>query len=328
MILVGKQALFAKLDAIEEAALALKRVGAVVILKPVSRSLEFASGTFYRVGLAVNLDAIRGPLWSRLSNKQSPGSYRSFADCFRTSATVSGFNPGGKVEKEELQLATGNIPVITKTEARERGAGDLPAARAAASFFEHAFPTFLEKARADKDIGDGLTEEIWSELRRYKKMPIGVPKTQAAPIIYKKILAHSAAKRLFSKTFGINEALAPRLGTAITQVNDQAEKEQSEQDKWNFHWAGVIMRDGSDYVTLENCAVELDEATAEEIRLNSDAFQPNRTVTNQKYSKQDLINERWYFKMHGVGSQSFHSENLEDPHATPSVITLPFAKVM
>jgi hypothetical protein len=144
--------------------------------------------------------------------------------------------------------------------------------------------------------------------------------------VYKKILAHAPAKALFSTTFGINEALAPAIGTAITQVNDVAEKDASHEEKWNFHWAGVIMRDGADYVTLENCAVELDDATVEELRHNSDAFRENRTVISGMYTKQDLINERWYFKMHGTGAQSFHSENLLDPHATPSAITLPFAK--
>jgi hypothetical protein len=326
MILVDKRHLFAKRDAIEEAAAALRQTGAVVTLVAGNERHDFASGQFYLVSPAVNAEAVAGKLWTRLRAKQSDGSYRSFADCFRTSATVSGINPGLQNQREELRLATGTIPVMSKLAARDHGVGDSPAARAAGSFFEYALPLFLQRALADEGVRNQLTDDIVTELDKYSKLPIGLTKSGRAPMVYKKILAHAPAKALFATTFGINESLAPAIGTAITQVNDQAEKEASQEDKWNFHWAGVIMRDGSDYVTLENCAVELDEATAEEIAANSDAFRENRTVTSGMYTKQDLINQRWYFKMHGTGGQSFHAENLLDTHATPSAITLPFAK--
>ena len=66
---------------------------------------------------------------------------------------------------------------------------------------------------------------------------------------------------------------------------------------WNFHWAGVVMTDGPDHVTLENLSVEL---------------------TSVK-------NDLWYFKMYGPGEQSFHAETKRtDTHVGANAITLPF----
>jgi len=67
------------------------------------------------------------------------------------------------------------------------------------------------------------------------------------------------------------------------------------RDLWNFHWAGVIMKDESDYVSLENLSVE---------NLN-------------------VKNDLWYFAMYGPLDQSFHSEAGKDPHVGQYPITLP-----
>ncbi len=54
---------------------------------------------------------------------------------------------------------------------------------------------------------------------------------------------------------------------------------------WNFHWAGVILKDGGDYVTLENLSVE-DPGT---------------------------LNENWFFQMFGTEQkdQTFHAQYAE-----------------
>ena len=338
-IVASNKVLYARPAVILQAAQALKDVGALVTLRVGERGFAFIaedssvmailSQDYAKVELALNPEAVKGPLWSRLSKKQVPDQYRSFADCFRTSATVSGINPGAMGQKEELRLPTGVVSVMGKLEAVENGVLDTPAARSTASFFMHALPKFLDILNTRDSLPVGYKNIIQS-LERYKRVS-GKTKTETGPVAYKAILADDAAKKLFADTFGVNEALAPTIGTALTQVNDPVEKETSTGEKWNFHWAGVIMTDGKDYVTLENCAVEISDATAGEIVENTDivneATDPQeRTMKNPRYTKQDLINDRWYFKMYGEGKDSFHATNLADTHATPSAITLPVSK--
>lgn len=328
----GPKKLYATPDLITKAAQELAAVGALVTLKASSdnTTYSFEGKDLVKVELALNETAVKGQLWQRLKNKQpGQGGYRSYADCFRTSATVSGINPGVGGQKEELHLPTGTVKVMGKLEAVERGVTDTPAARAEASFFDHAIPKFVEvlEARHDK----ATYTELIVLLKGYQA---GKSKIDAGILRYKKVLATEGANKLFASTFGINEALAPAVGTALTQVNDPAEKataEEQGQEKWNFHWAGVILRDGADYTTLENCAVEISDATAQQITDNADIVNEGtnpqtRTMKSQRYTKQDLINDRWYFKLYGPEKQSFHAENLADPHATPSAITLPVSK--
>jgi len=99
---------------------------------------------------------------------------------------------------------------------------------------------------------------------------------------------------------GINERAQIEVGLALTQVNDPVEKIQAgaqRLDKWNFHWAGIILETDSDYVILENFA--LDSLTL-------------------------MWNEAWRFRMHSKvnADQSFHAENTRGPYATATTFTV------
>jgi hypothetical protein len=121
----------------------------------------------------------------------------------------------------------------------------------------------------------------------------------AAETVYRLILDQKPLGELLGKTFGINEYVTPRVGEALTQVNDRTEKKARDADKtrdlWNFHWAGVIMTDGADYITLENIAVDDLRDVSEEDKLrnpdlfpevkNPDAATPGHAATQPKSSK-------------------------------------------
>ena len=334
MALEGSRKLYVRPHVLKAAAEALETNGALVTLKSSSDKTTYSinSVDYVLVELAINPTAVRGRLWERLRKKQPQKGYYSFADCFRTSATVSGINPGAPGQKEELRLPTETIPMMTKLESIENKVPDTPAARATATFFSHAFPKFLTQLKGLADLSPAYAPLI-AELERYSRL-LGEAKTQGGPRVYKAILATAGAKKLFTSTFGINEDIVPAIGVALTQVNDPTEKEEAGErgeDKWNFHWAGIILVDGGDYITLENCAIELEEATVAEMGWNADILNEadtpkGRTVKSQTFTKQDIINDRWYFKMYSRGEKSFHSENLADSHATPSAITLPVSK--
>jgi hypothetical protein len=63
------------------------------------------------------------------------------------------------------------------------------------------------------------------------------------------------------------------------------------KDPWNFHWAGVVLLDGHDFVTLENLSVEAED-------------HPNRKWYFQMYRTLDALDEydRYY-------AQTFHGDN-------------------
>ncbi len=122
--------------------------------------------------------------------------------------------------------------------------------------------------------------------------------------------------------FGLNESITPRIGDALVFLADPREyaknKEENakalkeykdthdgseegfvEKEAWNFHWAGVLMVDGSDYITVENLSLE----------------------------NEDLRNTAWYFQIHGPGRDSFHTKMEDDPHATDHGVTAVIANV-
>lgn len=311
--------------AVSRANVELRRAGALTLLQ----LGELYTADAYLVTPTINPRVLKSRIWQRMQDNQPQDGFRSFADCFRTAATVGGVDPGARNEPPMiLNLPTGPLPVMSVATGRGYGAPNL-AARAAASFFLHALPAF------DVTLGAlAVTAErtaIRTQIALFGRLA-GAPKIIAGHNAYKLILAHADSRDRFVPQFGVNGAAAPVVGTMLTQFNDPAEKEALGGDRWNFHWAGVVMVDGSDYVTLENCAVELEEATAIEMLENVDIYTDNianpqlRGVRNQRDTKQDMLNNRWYFKLYGADAQSFHTEMLADPHATPSALTLPLRK--
>lgn len=94
-IFVGSKEIYATPASLKAANEKLAAVGALVKLQSIDdTTYNFHSADYVRVGPTLNATAIKGPLWTRLNTKQVVDQgYRSFADCFRTSATVSGINP-------------------------------------------------------------------------------------------------------------------------------------------------------------------------------------------------------------------------------------------
>ena len=120
---------------------------------------------------------------------------------------------------------------------------------------------------------------------------------------------HPAAGPLFDSTYKVNDQARVAVGQALAQVNDDTERKASvegklidprtgkNKDLWNFHWVGVILSDGSDYVTLQ--------AVAEQMA-------------------SDLTVNRW-FTMYGAGAQSFHAQEKHDAHVGERPLTLTVA---
>ncbi|HAG85150.1 MAG TPA: hypothetical protein DCL61_29380, partial [Cyanobacteria bacterium UBA12227] len=114
----------------------------------------------------------------------------------------------------------------------------------------------------------------------------------------------NAGKNAFDKAAGINHYANPAIGEAYTMssgYNFPSFKEYPGEDTWNFHWAGVIMKDGSDNITLENFAV-------------TDWYAKSKGV-----DQGDFINREWNFDMYGSvksdgtvdKDETFHKDHLD-----------------
>ena len=117
--------------------------------------------------------------------------------------------------------------------------------------------------------GDQITAK-WKEGGAAKKTSASNPKDMADEILAKtlgwgffwndaqegwdKYWAMSVADRdKFDKEHGLNRYAQPAVGGGFTMASGGAK--YPGKSTWNFHWAGVIMSNGSDHVTLENYAV-------------------------------------------------------------------------
>jgi hypothetical protein len=111
----------------------------------------------------------------------------------------------------------------------------------------------------------------------------------AAPRIDEYSLADEPAQPL---PLAFAEAL--RSYTMATEADMPGFKETSKKT-WNFHWAGVVLKDGADNVTLENFAV-------------TDTYAKSKGVPQGAFIDRD-----WNFDMYGTvdKSQTFHKEHLD-----------------
>ena len=109
-------------------------------------------------------------------------------------------------------------------------------------------------------------------------------------------------QRAFDQQTGVNLAANPKVGGAYTMVTEPDMPGFKEQGPmtWNFHWAGVVMKDGGNNITLENYAVSYGTSPdpVENERLQQQAY--------------DEVNRAWVFQMYGVKKkdQTFHEQHL------------------
>ena len=105
---------------------------------------------------------------------------------------------------------------------------------------------------------------------------------------YASLDANDADRR--AAQLGVNAHARPDVGEAYAILSTR-ERHADERDKWSFHFAAVIARDGDDSVTLENF---------------------NRMKGAEG-------NASWYFDMQGPRDQSFHAKH---QHSVANALTL------
>lgn len=108
-------------------------------------------------------------------------------------------------------------------------------------------------------------------------------------------------QRAFAEYAQINVAVNPEIGEGYTMATGKdLPGFTSSGDTWNFHWAGVVMKAGTDNITLENYAI---------------MFAPTGDAAVDQANGErayDYTNTNWVFQMYGTvkTGQSFHEEHL------------------
>jgi hypothetical protein len=155
-------------------------------------------------------------------------------------------------------------------------------------------------------IADPANEKYLIEGHHYteaggKKTLVKITDALNAKVLYHRL--KMVGQEAFDKAAGINHYANPNIGesyTMATEANMPGFKKAGDMT-WNFHWAGVVLKDGADNVTLENFAVT--EETARDAG-----------VAQGKY-----IDREWNFDMYGTvdakgvvdEDQTFHKEHLD-----------------
>jgi hypothetical protein len=235
--------------------------------------------------------------------------YVSWADCHRTAQSIMGSEDtaSGIQDKEHsvIQTPEGEITVapIAKQIIKEIPyASDHGANRAMHGLFDATMEKFKEMLIKEAGGIGKLSPTAKEVVEKIEKATS--EKTDKKPANYRDAYrVISGDKDLYdkySKTFGVNQYVRPKVGDALSQINDEAEKATSTEDYWNFHFAGVVLvnPDGS-YMTLENLSVEDTEA----------------------------VNDNWYFAVYDPNQgKDFHSVNGKDDHVGTRPLTMQFRK--
>lgn len=160
-----------------------------------------------------------------------------WTDCGRASRVVTGGYVGGKYKKggkTETTAASGN-PASYSDE-----------------IYLQTMPEFINNAANRKYLVKGVH---YNEGAKGEFQPILPTTSRQARAMYTQLAA--GGEMAYSTAFGINYGANPEIGQTYTMATEYDMPGYAEHGfTWNFHWAGVIMKDGSDNITLEGYAID------------------------------------------------------------------------
>lgn len=220
-----------------------------------------------------------------------------WADCGRSSRAVMGTDDAGSMPRAHVTV--GGVKMVT------------PRSGAPASFtviYRAAMPLFMQNPANRKYLKEGVHYKIglkgfdWSKWKmRYGEIMKKPADDKEAKKMYWKL--GSKGRRAFDFYTGTNVAADPEIGGGYTMATeyDMPGFKAKGPKTWNFHWAGVVMKDGDNNITLENYAVSYGTSP--------DPVE-NRRLQEKAYNE---VNRDWVYQMYGKKKkgQTFHEQHLK-----------------
>jgi len=252
------------------------------------------------------------------SEGETDGSMALWSDCGRSSGAVTGSKGG---DREAVYKKDGKTKTSTgKMDSSVSGWLRTEPGGMANAIYMDNLPAFIRKP----ENAGFLTEDVHYRLVTYNPFQSWVagllkkPKVETKYLTPKTIVeAKSMYAALgedgqdkFDKEAGINHHANPEIGQTYSMATEgdmPGFKEKRKNFTWNYHWAGVIMKDGSDNVSLENYAVTGEYAKSKGV------------------DQGEFVNREWNFDMYGTEDkdQTFHQAHLDSgthgTHATSIV---------
>ena len=239
---------------------------------------------------------------------ETSGSMALWSDCGKSSGAVTGsqqrgdrsgiYNDGGQ-KKTTKGTMDNSVSGWLRTE---------PGGFANTVYME-LVPKFIKKGENAGFLKEGVHKKTtrYTGFAGWVRGVLGKPKEEVK-FIKPKNIKHAKAMYVdlgedgqdkFDKEAGINHYANPEIGQTYTMATEGDMKgfEKVQKDfTWNYHWAGVVMKDGSDNISLENYAVTRDYAKSK--GLDSTGM---------------FINREWNFDMYGTEDkdQTFHQAHLD-----------------
>ncbi|MCA9661775.1 MAG: DUF4157 domain-containing protein, partial [Myxococcales bacterium] len=209
---------------------------------------------------------------------------------------------GGVKEAKGKEYASlyDTLSILDKIKDTPEGVGFVPFAAKLKAVREAISSGKPASTEIQEFASDFLTFPEWSEVDELRSIHAAIPESQAKHLdglfsdlllvlqrfaLYNSLKSGSAPE--LAESAGVNEEARPEIGDAY-----KISYLEFAEDKWNYHWAGVVARDGDDSVTLENYTRD----NAKRIGKSADP--------------------RWYFQMYGVGKQSFHAFHTDKNEVT------------
>jgi len=299
----GGQTMFASPDLIKQANLALTKAGkngsfirlAVTstrlkkgLLKSVSGNLRAVKPRLVTIGADPDNKKLRAINLGLRADDDGTKSkeFALWADCGRSSRAVMGTDDSGNMPEAEVRIA-----------GKKTTLGPSADPARFSRIYRDALPIFLKRRASRKYLQRGIHYTVTG-----KKRSLRTPLTdQDAKKMYWALGA--GGRRAFDSYTGINRAANPTIGggyTLATEYDMPGFKTKGPMT-WNFHWAGVVMKDGANNITLENYAVSYgtDPDPIKNARLQEKAY--------------NEVNREWVFQMYGTRKrgQTFHEQHVK-----------------
>ncbi len=219
--------------------------------------------------------------------KKSAKMMALWAQCGRSSKTVMGTDDYGDAAHAQYNLDG-------KSEFTEQRSGGPSVF--SDEIYVKALPGFLRDPANAKYLKEG----VHYTGDKTNLIPIDGNPTEARRQYYE---LGEQGRLKFSRQVGINEGANPEIGGAYTMATEYdmpGFKPVNPDFTWNFHWAGVVAKDGGDNITLENYAI---------------MFEPTGDAKKDEENAErayDWANRDWVYQMYGTvkKGQTFQEQHL------------------
>lgn len=190
---------------------------------------------------------------NNVTSEDSGGTVALKADCGRSSGAITGsLDKNNKDRSAKFKKKGKNKETHGRLDANQNSAAKNSVGRMANDIYFQCIPDFI----GDKKNKPYLTKDVHYTENGKKTVPIMPKDGVEAQVMYGKLTKEG--QLAFDKKTAINDFANPEIGEAYamaTGYDIPGFKKHKGKSAWNFHWGGVIMKDGGDNVTLENYAV-------------------------------------------------------------------------